>query len=74
MFKTSHITTMFADRSRTEALERWREAEGLVRLRWRAFLEADGTRRSRAFAAYVAALDAEEAAAAEIALLSDVAA
>jgi hypothetical protein len=74
MFKTSPITTTFAARSRAQALETWREAESLVRLRWRAFLEADGADRSRVFAAYVAALDAEEAAAAEIAMLSDIAA
>jgi hypothetical protein len=74
MFKTSHIPTMFADRSRAQALETWREAASLVRLRWRAFLEADAVCRPQAFAAYVAALDTEEAAAAEIALLSDIAA
>jgi hypothetical protein len=74
MFKTSHITSMFVSRGRTQALETWRDAAGLVRLRWWAFLEADAAGRSRAFAAYVAALDAEEAAAAEIAMLSDMAA
>jgi hypothetical protein len=74
MFKTSHVATMLAARSRDQALETWRDAAGLARLRWWAFLDADGADRSRAFAAYVAALDAEEAAAAEIALLSDVAA
>jgi hypothetical protein len=33
----------------------------VVRLRWRAFLEAGRATRSSTFAAYVAALDAEEA-------------
>jgi hypothetical protein len=74
MFKTSEPTTTFVAHSRAQALENWRDAAGLARLRWWAFLDADGDDRSRAFAAYVAALDAEEAAAAEIALLSDVAA
>jgi hypothetical protein len=75
MLNTSHITSSFAARSRVEALESWREAESLVRIRWQAFLEAGSKGRSSAFAAYVAALDAEEAAATEMALLSfDVAA
>ena len=59
---------------RAEALETWREAASLVRLRWRAFLEARPASRSQAFASYVAALDAEEAAAADMAVLSDIAA
>jgi hypothetical protein len=75
MLNTDHITTQFAERSRIEALESWREAANLVRIRWQAFLEAGSARRSSAFASYVAALDAEEAAAAGMALLSsDVAA
>jgi hypothetical protein len=65
MFNTIHIK-----RSGDQALESWREAASLVRIRWRVFLEADSTSRSWAFASYVAALDAEEAAAAEIAALS----
>jgi hypothetical protein len=49
----------------------WRAAEVLVRVRWQALREAD-TRgsRSQAFAAYATALDAEEAAASELASLS----
>ena len=71
MFKTSHITPLFAQQSQAQALETWREAAGLVRIRWQAFLEAGGPgSRSRAFASYVAALDAEEAAASELAALS----
>jgi hypothetical protein len=49
------------------ALDTWRDAELLVQLRWYTFLEADGASRPGAFAAYVAALDAEAAAAGELA-------
>ena len=75
MLNTSHTTSSLAARSQVEALESWREAASLVRIRWQAFVEAGSRSRSSAFAAYVAALDAEEAAAIEMALLSfDVAA
>jgi len=49
------------------ALGMWRDAELLVQLRWDTFLEADRASRRGAFAAYVAALDAEAAAADELA-------
>jgi hypothetical protein len=49
------------------ALDTWRDAELLVQLRWYIFLEADGASRPGAFATYVAALDAEAAAAGELA-------
>ena len=49
------------------ALDMWRDAERVVQLRWDTFLEADRASRPDAFAAYVAALDAEAAAAAELA-------
>jgi hypothetical protein len=49
------------------ALDTWRDAELLVELRWYTFLEAEGASRPGAFAAYVGALDAEAAAAAELA-------
>jgi hypothetical protein len=52
---------------RTQSLEVWRDAEQLVASRWDAFLEAEPETRRFAFASYVAALDAEEAAAAELA-------
>jgi len=55
---------------RARALEVWREAEQLVSGRWGAFLEAEREGRRFAFASYVAALDAEEAAAAELASLA----
>jgi hypothetical protein len=49
---------------------RWREAARTVSTRWDAVLCAEPRMRSLVYAAYVAALDAEEAAAAEMALLS----
>jgi hypothetical protein len=49
------------------ALDTWRDAELLVQLRWDTFLAADRPSRPGAFAAYVAALDAEAAAAGEFA-------
>lgn len=52
------------------ALEAWREAEELVSVRWAAFLQADPQTRRWRFSAYIAALDAEEAAAGEIADLA----
>jgi len=54
---------------RTEALEVWRATEQLVSIRWDAFLKAEPESRRFAFASYVAALDAEEAAATELASL-----
>jgi hypothetical protein len=67
-------TFVFAAPNPDRALETWREAASVVRLRWRTFLEADAARRQWAFASYVAALDAEEAAAAEMAILPEIAA
>jgi hypothetical protein len=48
----------------------WREAAKLVSSRWRTYLEAEPASRAFAFASYLAALDAEEAAAAEIAAMA----
>jgi hypothetical protein len=56
--------------SRARSLDGWRAAALLVWARWEAFLEAPPDTRGRAFAAYLAALDAEAAAAGEIADLS----
>jgi hypothetical protein len=47
-------------------IEEWRAAERLVWARWRVFLHAPPEIRSRAFAAYVAALDAEARAARDL--------
>ena len=49
------------------ALATWHDAERLVQLRWDTFLAADRASRRGAFAAYVAALDAEAAAAGDLA-------
>ena len=70
MFTTSPITSLFAGRSQDQALEAWREAADLVGTRWHDFLEAESESRQWAFALYVAALDAEEAAAAELSALA----
>jgi uncharacterized damage-inducible protein DinB len=74
MSKTNHLTLLFVGRSQARALDTWREAARLVSQRWRAFLDAEPANRPWAFASYNAALDDEEAAAAEMATLSDIAA
>jgi len=66
MFPTNLTALSFAGRGRAEALEVWRAAADLVSTRWRTFLEAEPESRRWAFASYVAALDAEEAAAADV--------
>jgi hypothetical protein len=70
LFSSDHITQVLAQRGRTQALDAWREAANLVSTRWQLFLEAESEGRQWAFASYVAALDAEEAAAAEVAGLA----
>jgi hypothetical protein len=50
-----------------DALASWRAASRLVAQRWNEFATAGAADRSGAFAAYVAALDLEEAAADELA-------
>lgn len=67
MLPTNLTTLSFADRGQAEALEVWRAATDLVSTRWQTFLEAEAESRRWAFASYVAALDAEEAAAADVA-------
>ena len=66
---------MFTTRSqqsrlRLEALEIWRAAAHVVSVRWDRFLHAAPEMRVFAFASYVAALDAEQAAAADLAALA----
>jgi len=70
MLPTDHIAQVLVARSRAQALEAWREAATLVSTRWQLFLEAEPEGRRWAFASYVAALDAEEAAAADLAALA----
>ena len=60
-------TAVHQPRRQVRALYAWREAELLVQLRWEDFLEADRVSRPGAFAAYVAALDAEATAAGDLA-------
>lgn len=57
-------------RTHHEALEGWRSAAAMARDRWSQFSVAERAARPFMFAAYVAALDREEAAAAELALFS----
>jgi hypothetical protein len=54
-------------RRRAQALDAWRESELQVRAHWDAYLEADRGSARTAFAAYLAALDAEAATAAKLA-------
>jgi hypothetical protein len=70
MLSRDHITQVLAARSQAEALDAWRETSNLVSTRWQRFLEAKSEGRQWAFASYVAALDAEEAAAADLAALA----
>jgi hypothetical protein len=70
MFSTDHVTQVLAARGQAQALNVWRDAANLVVTRWQLFLEAEPEGRQWAFASYVAALDAEEAAAAEMAALA----
>jgi hypothetical protein len=51
----------------SRAFDAWRDAELVVRLQWDTFLVADPASRRDAFAAFMAALDAEAAAAGELA-------
>jgi hypothetical protein len=66
------MSTMFqtvrsAQHDQVDALQTWREAASVVAIRWQSFLEAGADTRASAFAAYVAALDTEEDAAADLA-------
>jgi hypothetical protein len=72
MFPTARTTPLFGGRGRLRALETWREAASLVATRWQSFLDAEPESRAFAFASYMAALDAEEAAAADMAALATI--
>jgi hypothetical protein len=56
--------------ARVEALEIWRAATHVVSTRWDRFLHAEPEMRIFAFASYVAALDSEESAAADLAAIA----
>ena len=66
-FLLSTPRTSPASETYEQALEEWRRQAHLVAELWDTFLAARGQARSPAFGAYVAALDAEEAAANELA-------
>jgi hypothetical protein len=70
VFSRDHISQVLAERGQAQALDVWREAADLVSTRWELFLEAEAEGRQWAFACYVAALDAEAAAAADLAALA----
>ena len=63
MFSSNRVS------KREDALEIWREAEDVVAERWATFLESETEGRRWSFGSYVAALDAEELAAANLAAL-----
>ena len=67
MFTTSPQTRWSSVQRRADLFETWRDAAQLVGDQWHAFLDAPKVGRSVAFAAYVAALDAEAAAARDLA-------
>lgn len=69
MFTIPGRTSPFRERIRSLAVSRWRDATRLVWTQWDRFLAAPPATRSVAFAAYLAALDAESAAAGELANL-----
>jgi hypothetical protein len=60
-------TLLFASRRLSRARNEWREAARVVADRWDVFLRAEAESRAFAFTSFAAALDAEEAAAAQIA-------
>lgn len=64
------LTQSHQTRAQSQAFETWRSAADLVAARWQTFLSAESEGRTFAFACYVAALDAEEAAAADLAAFS----
>ena len=70
MFGMAYGTALFAGPGQAQAQQVWRDAANLVATRWQLFLEAEPESRAWAFACYVAALDAEEAAAADMAALA----
>jgi hypothetical protein len=60
---------IYRGRQLTRARDLWRDAARVVWARWDVFLRCEAHTRAFAFASYVTALDAEEAAAAEMARL-----
>ena len=69
--ESSSISSFASNRGRrlAKAQATWREAEHLVSLRWDTFLRSESPTRTFAFGSYLAALDAEEGAAADMSRL-----
>jgi hypothetical protein len=65
-FLINPATLPFKHDARMEAVELWRTAERLVAERWAQYSTAGRNQASAAYNAYLAALDAEEAAADEL--------
>jgi hypothetical protein len=63
IFQTDNTILPFRRDPQTEAFAEWRQAERLVSERWAGYKTAAPGLRAHVFKAYVAALDAEEAAA-----------
>jgi hypothetical protein len=61
---------MYRTRQLSNAKANWREAATVVSMRWDAFCQSETQARAFAFRSYLAALDAEEAAAAELSRLA----
>lgn len=69
-FLINPATLPFRRDPRIEALDVWRAAERLVAARWDQYTTAERSQAPAAYSAYLAALDGEEAAAAEVQQLS----
>ncbi|HEV2982110.1 MAG TPA: hypothetical protein VGX51_11810 [Solirubrobacteraceae bacterium] len=61
--------SVYRTRQRSNAKASWRDAATVVSMRWDAFLQSEAQAREFAFRSYLAALDAEETAAAELSRL-----
>lgn len=61
--------SIYRTRQLSNARANWRDAATVVSMRWDAFLQSEAEARTFTFRSYLAALDAEEAAAAEISRL-----
>ena len=69
-FLINPVTFPFGRDPRIEALDVWRAAERLVAERWDQYTTAERSQAPAAYSAYLAALDAEEAAAGDLQQLS----
>jgi hypothetical protein len=65
-FLIKQDTLPFRRGTQMDALADWREAEQLVSERWEQYMAAERHEAPAAYSAYLAALDAEEAAASDL--------